>query len=93
MVNAPAASPLRPDIVAKSRTRSYGGAVQAVLPAGVIRLRDDRLGDIVVVITTETRVSKNGAPAAFRNITVGTRIHGYASLRGERYIAQVATIE
>ena len=84
----------QPGVVAKSTTRSYSGAVQAVERDGVIRLRDDRLGDIKLFVTTETQIRKaKGGAATVRDIRVGTRLHGSGAIFGERYKAKVITID
>src|SRR4051812_44401599 len=83
----------QPGIVAKTADRSYSGAVQEVLPGPVLRLRDDRLGDMKVVITATTQITKDRRPATSADITPGTRIHGYAAFRGGRLYAKVATID
>jgi hypothetical protein len=92
MMNQPARDIRRADVMAKSTNRNFSGAVQSIAAGGLIRLRDDRLGDINLVITAETRISKSGGPAEFRNISVGGRIHGYASFRGGKYFAKGVTI-
>jgi CubicO group peptidase (beta-lactamase class C family) len=84
----------RPGVVAKSRTRSYSGGVQSIMSDGVIRLRDDRLGDIKVVIKPETQISRsNGGAATARDIRTGSHIHGYGTIYGDRYVAKVLTID
>src|SRR3954454_6155238 len=76
---------VQPQVVRKSPYRSISGAVQSVQPDGKIKFRDDRTGDINVIITAETEIRKNGKPATAHNLGVGTRFHGYAAFRGGNY--------
>jgi hypothetical protein len=93
MVNDPALNPVQPHVVVKAGYRSFSGAVQSISSDGRIRLRDDRNGDIKVVITDETSISKNGHKVTFRVIRARTRLHGYGNFRGGNYYAKVITID
>ena len=93
MVNQPARDLLRADVVAKSTNRNFSGAVQSIAAGGLIRLRDDRHGDIQVIITASTRISKHGGTAEFRNISVGSRLHGWGNFRGGKYFAVVVALD
>ena len=93
MVNQPGRDLLRADVVSKSPNRNFSGAVQSIADGGLIRLRDLKHGDIEVIVTTSTRISKRGSTAEFRNISVGSRLHGYGSFRGGKYFAIAVTLE
>ena len=82
-----------PHVVVKAGYRSFSGVVQT-LADGRIRLRDDRLGDIKVVVTNETSIAtKNGHVTTSHSIKSGIRLHGYGSFRGGNYYAKVITID
>jgi hypothetical protein len=93
MVNDPALNPVQPHVVVKAGDRSFSGTVQSISSDGRIRLRDDRNGDIKVVITDETSISKNGHNVTFHVIRTGTRLHGYGKFRGGNYYAKVITTD
>ena len=93
MVSQPAREPLRADVVAKSTNRNFSGAVQSIAAGGLIRLRDDRHGDIQVIIKAGTRISRHGSTAEFRNISVGSRLHGWGNFRGGKYFAVDVTLD
>ena len=92
MVNRPASAVVQPDIVAKLSYRSFSGVVQTI-SHGTIRLRDDVLGDIKVVVTDATSISTHMHPTTAQSIRSGTRLHGYANFRGGYYFAKVITID
>jgi hypothetical protein len=92
-VNHPAPGAVAPHVVARAAGyRSFSGKVQTISD-GRIRLRDDSLGDITVVITKETSISKNRDGTPSQAIRAGTRLHGYGSFRGGNYYAKVITID
>src|SRR3712207_1281024 len=83
----------RPEAVVGITMRSFSGTVQGMAPGGIIRLRDDILGDIKVVITANTRISNVSGPAGVRSIRLGARLHGYGTFRGGQFSAKVVTID
>lgn len=82
-----------PDVVAKTTHRSFGGAIQQIGPDGTIRLRDNHVGDIRVVITAETKISRDKQPATAADLKVGDRVHGSASFRGDKYYAKTLHVD
>ncbi len=92
MVNHPAPRAVAPRVVLIAGDRSFSGAVQAI-SEGRIRLRDDIQGDIKVVITNKTSISKNGHATTSQSIRAGIRLHGYGNFRGGNYYAKVITID
>ena len=85
--------PSEAQVAAKTASRSFSGFVQAVEAGGVIRLREQRQGDVRVIITNETSLTKGDDAAQLRDIRVGSRIHGMASFRGGKYYAKVIHLD
>lgn len=91
-----ATTPAAPDASAPAQKKSHGlairGKVSAVDATAMTVTVTSKAGDNTYTVTSDTKIAKDGQPATFADITVGTAIHGAYKKDGDKMTATMIGI-